>query len=113
MTLAEYRRSQEHAAPEHDAGGRGHPGPAEYIRIGLALAFITAIEVAIYYFDLSDKVLIAILLVLSTLKFSLVVAWFMHLRFDNPLFTIFMIGGLVLAFSLFAVVLAVLNGGLT
>jgi len=113
MTLAEYRRAQEHAAGEHDAGGSSHPGPAEYLRIGLALAAITAIEVAIYYFDLPERLLIICLLLLSTLKFTLVVAWFMHLRFDNRLFAVLMVGGLVLAFSLFIVVLAALDAGLT
>jgi len=113
MTLAEYRRTEDHAGHETDAGGRPHPGPAEYLRIGLALAVITSIEVGIYYLDISERLLIACLLVLSAIKFSLVVAWFMHLRFDNRLFTVMMVGGLTLAFVLFMVVLAALHAGLT
>src|SRR5712692_7406896 len=113
MTLADYRRSQEHAADALEPGAHRHPGPAEYLRIGLVLAAITSVEVAIYYVDVSTKLLIVSLLALSAIKFSLVVAWFMHLRFDNRLFSVLMVGGLVLAFALFMVVLAALHAGLT
>ena len=41
--------------------------------------------------------LVPILLVLSTIKFAMVVMWFMHLKFDNKLFSVLFIGGLVLA----------------
>lgn len=90
-----------------------HPSPAEYVRIGIILAVITGIEIGLYYIDMATAALIAILLVLSTAKFALVVAWFMHLRFDNRLFTFLFIGGFVLAFALMAVVLSVLDAGLT
>jgi hypothetical protein len=52
------------------------------------------------------------------LKFIIVVGWFMHVRFENPLLNRFFTGGFVLAFSLYLVVLAamgvvVIRGGLT
>ena len=65
-----------------------------------------------YYIDALDDVLIPILIVLSALKFSMVVMWFMHLRFDNRLFSGLFVGGLMLAAALFVVVLATLGGGL-
>ena len=117
MTLAEYRgmkpatgEGAAAAAPAHRE--RAHPGPAEYVKIGLTLAVITAVEVAVYYIDALSDVLIPILIVLSALKFSLVVLWFMHLKFDNRLFSTFFVGGLMLAATLFVVVLATLGGKL-
>ena len=39
--------------------------------------------------------LVPILLILSATKFALVVLWFMHLRFDNALFSTLFTGGLM------------------
>ena len=115
MTLAESRGIKgptEREAPAEHVGKRAHPGPLEYIKIGSILAVITAIEVGIYYIEAIEDVLVPILIVLSALKFSLVVLWFMHLRFDNQLFSWLLVGGLVLISMLLAVVLSTLGGGL-
>ena len=90
----------------------GHPTPAVYVQVGLFLAVITAIEVAFYYVDLAQGLLLGILLALSALKFVVVVLWFMHLRFDNRLLTILFSGGLTLVAALFVVVLATLGANL-
>jgi cytochrome c oxidase subunit 4 len=90
----------------------GHPGPEIYIRVGLALAVLTAIEVAIVYIDLVAGIFIGMLLALSLFKFVLVVLWFMHLRFDNRIFSTLFWGGLALAGALFTVVLATLGSNL-
>src|SRR5262245_45749861 len=90
----------EHApgAPvEHPAGEHAHPGAAEYVRIALILAVITAVEVSIYYFDLDHRTLVGALIILSATKFALVAGFFMHLKFDSKLFTTFFAGGLVMA----------------
>ena len=118
MTLAEFRgikaatgeAAEQATGPAHRQGA--HPGPAEYMKIGLTLAVITAVEVAVYYVDALEDVLVPILIVLSALKFSLVMMWFMHLRFDSRLFSTLFVGGLILAAALFVVVLATLGGGL-
>lgn len=121
MTLAEFRGIKRPEGEEHGGGTgpavvahgeRPHPGPLEYVQIGLALAIVTAVEVAAYYIDALEGVLVPILLVLSALKFSLVALWFMHLRFDNRLFSTFFVGGLALALAIFVVVLASLGAGL-
>lgn len=83
-----------------------HPGPAEYVKIAIVLAVITAVEVALYYIDLGKGVLIVTLLVLSAAKFILVVLWFMHLKFDNKLFSWFFASGFVVALTAFLAVLA-------
>ncbi|MBI2912641.1 MAG: cytochrome C oxidase subunit IV family protein [Chloroflexi bacterium] len=99
---------------EHDAAARerAHPGPLEYIKIGLTLAIVTAVEVVVYYIDALEDVLVPILIVLSALKFSLVALWFMHLRFDSRLFSTFFVGGLMLAAAIFVVAVATLGGSL-
>lgn len=117
MTLAEYRRKRgEPILPEGeghgDAHAEHHPGALEYLQIGLILAVITAVEVGLYYIDMSHNLLVALLFMLSVIKFSLVVLWFMHLKFDSMLFRVAFLTGLVTAFGAFAVVLAVLRGQL-
>jgi cytochrome c oxidase subunit 4 len=83
-----------------------HPGPREYIVIAVVLAVVTALEVALFYMNfLPSSVVVASLLVLMTIKFSLVVLWFMHLRFDSPVFKRLFVAGIVLALSIFLAVL--------
>jgi len=115
MTLAELRKkaggpvAADVAAPVH---GRKHPSAWEYIQIGVVLAVITIGEVAIYYAGIAHNLLVAIIIVLGILKFSLVVLWFMHLKFDNRLFSTLFLLGLIAAMAVFAVVVATLGGGL-
>lgn len=82
-----------HAA-QHE---QSHPQPLEYIKIAVILGVITAVEVAVYYIQAFAAFLVPVLLSLSALKFSLVVLWFMHLKFDNRLFSVLFVGGLMLA----------------
>lgn len=90
----------------------GHPTAEVYVRVGLILGVVTAIEVAVYYIEALGGVLLAILLVLSAGKFAMVALWFMHLRFDNRLLSMFFTGGLALVVTLFVVVLATLGASL-
>ncbi len=64
-----------------------HPGAAEYIRIAVILTVITAIEVGVYYVDALRPIIGPVLIVLSAAKFSLVVMFYMHLKFDSRLFS--------------------------
>ncbi|KKK69078.1 hypothetical protein LCGC14_2937640 [marine sediment metagenome] len=115
MTLADSRGIKgptDREASVEQADGRAHPGPLEYVKIGLILAAITAVEVGIYYIEAIEDALVPILIVLSALKFTLVVMWFMHLKFDNRIFSWLLVGGLVLIGMLLVVVLATLGGGL-
>jgi len=116
MTLAELRKkaggpvaADATAAAEH---GPKHPSAWEYVQIGVVLAVVTLVEVAIYYADIGHNLLVAIIVVLGILKFSLVVLWFMHLKFDNRLFSTLFLMGLIAAIVLFAVVVATLGAGL-
>ena len=101
---------EEYEIFDHPADG--HPDAAEYIKVGLILGVITAIEVAIYYVDALGDTLLPMLLALSAAKFVLVMLWFMHLRFDNRLLTILFTTGLVLVTGLFVVVLSTIGASL-
>ncbi len=91
----------------------GHPDPIQYVVIGLTLAFITAIEVGLYYIELNFNLMVMTLLFLSAIKFMLVVGFFMHLKFDHKVFSLLFFGGLLLAIAIFTVAIATLGGGLT
>jgi cytochrome c oxidase subunit 4 len=82
-----------------------HPSPREYVRIGVVLVVLTAIEVAISYSDIRSAIMIPALLGLAFVKFVLVVLWFMHLKFDDRRYARFFVMGLALAITLFLIVL--------
>ena len=84
-----------------------HPTPATYIRIAVILAAVTAVEVAVFYIEALRPFLAPILLTLSALKFGLVAAFYMHLRFDNRLYRYLFILGLFVATSILIALLAI------
>ena len=83
------------------AEGHTHPGPRQYVMIGIILVILTGLEVAVSYLDgeVNSNLLITILAVLAAAKFLLVCAWFMHMKQDKPffrrIFTIGMIGAMI------------------
>ena len=94
---------QPHLSPDSAyAGGTGHahPSPREYVRIGAILGLLTAIEIAASY-TIGGAPLIA----LAIVKFSIVVMWFMHLKFDDRRYARFFVAGVALAVTLFLIVL--------
>jgi cytochrome c oxidase subunit 4 len=98
-------RADEHAAQTEDEG-HAHPSDRSYVGIAVVLAVLTALEVATYYVEEQlGGLLVPALMVMMVVKFALVVAWFMHLRFDSNLFTRVFVSGLVLAVSVYAAAL--------
>ena len=98
----------ENAAPAaHDA--HAHPTPSKYVGIALILAVVTAIEVALYYIDLTDKLLVALLLGLAFIKFGMVAAYFMHLKFDGRLLRRLFVTGILLALGVYTVALVTMD----
>ena len=73
-----------------------HKSNSFYIRVAVALAVVTAFEVALYYADIG-KLFMPTLLILMAIKFLTVVSLFMHLKFDNKLFSMLFYSGLLLA----------------
>ena len=76
---------------------RVHPSPMRYTAIALILAAITTIEVAVVYITFLRSVMVPMLVVLSAIKFTMVAMFFMHLKYDAPLFSALFLGGLALA----------------
>ena len=91
----------------HDDHGDDHHGPTDkqFIGIFFFLAAITAVEVAVSYIDIGAAFL-PVLLGLMVVKFFTVVWYFMHVKFDNPLFGRLFYIGLGLAVAVYAAALA-------
>ena len=85
------RESQagEHAPP--------HPTAGVYLRVAAVLVILTVIEVGVFYVPAFHPILVPALLILSALKFTLVVMFYMHLKMDSRFFTFLFGGPLLLA----------------
>jgi cytochrome c oxidase subunit IV len=92
--------------PEEGGTAHDHPSEWEYVKIAIVLCMITAAEVSVYYVEMLKGALPFILITLSVVKFTLVVMWFMHLRFDSKLFRRFFVTGIVLAAFCYGIVLS-------
>ena len=88
----------------HGSHGAHHPSDASYWKIFLALVAITAAEIALSYSHIG-VLFLPLLLSLMTIKFLMVVMFFMHLRFDNRLFSLLFYTGLLLAVGVYTAVL--------
>jgi cytochrome c oxidase subunit 4 len=77
-----------------------HPTAAEYVRIALILAALTALEVSTYFFEFG-RAGIPLLIILMVVKFLMVAGVFMHLRYDTRLFSQFLYTGLGFALVLY------------
>jgi cytochrome c oxidase subunit 4 len=88
------------------AGEHAHPGAKEYLGIAVVLTVITAIEVAVFYIPSLAFALVPILLVLSALKFVLVVMFYMHLKFDSRLFSWLFVAPMLLAICMILALMA-------
>lgn len=95
MSTTEHHLAHDGAAE----GEHGHPGAKTYVTIGAILAVITMLEVWAYNQPELRPILVPLLLALSASKFILVVGFFMHLKFDNPLLTAVFGFGLIVAGS--------------
>jgi len=87
------------ANAEHGMSTRG------YINIALILAAITALEVSTYYVDFGPLFLPS-LLIMMVVKFFMVVSYFMHLKFDNKVFSWMFYAGLFLAVGVYVAALS-------
>ncbi len=83
-----------------------HPSWQEYVKIGVILTVITAVEVAIVYIDALSGILLPLLLLLGTIKFILVVAYYMHLKPDHKLYTLMFASGVFMALGISLAIMA-------
>ncbi len=93
-----------HAADLQHGDDHAHPGERAYIKIAIFLAVITVLEVAIYYVESLDSILVPALIIMSVVKFLFVVSYFMHLKFDDRRLAWTFGLGMVLALSVFIAV---------
>lgn len=102
-THADHDTDTEHV--DHDGDGHGL-SDLGYVKVAIALAIITAIEVALSYMvDDLGALFLPLLLLLMLIKFFSVVLYFMHLKFDNRLFSLLFYMGLGLAVGVYIVAL--------
>jgi cytochrome c oxidase subunit IV len=85
-----------HAAA-HDA--HTHPTWKQYKWVALILTLITVVEVWIYYIPafVATKLFVPSLLIMSAVKFAIVVMFYMHLKYDAKLFRALFTGPLIIA----------------
>jgi cytochrome c oxidase subunit IV len=94
-------------APPTPAPEPGHPSVGIYVRIGLVLFVLTALEVGLYEFTYGEHAgaagaaiqpfFVPLLLLLSAAKFALVAMFYMHLKLDHRLFSGVFIFPLIIA----------------
>ena len=93
-----------HTNPEIDVHAMGemheHPTWKEYKWVALILTLITVVEVWVYYTPFSKSALfVPALLIMSAVKFAIVVLFYMHLKYDHKLFKALFTGPLMIAMA--------------
>lgn len=95
----------EHAHDTHAEHGDDHAEhwtDFQYVKLAILLAVVTAVEVLLSYIkDDMGGFFLPALLILMVFKFMAVVLYFMHLKFDNRLFSIMFYMGLILAIGVY------------
>ena len=100
---------QSHGGQEQGHSG-GHATVKTYVFVAIVLGFITAIEVATLYIPgIPNSLLVGSLLIMSAIKFILVVGFFMHLRYDHNIMRSFFIGPLILAILIILALMALFS----
>lgn len=76
-----------------------HPTWKEYKWVALVLTLITIAEVWAYYIPelVASRVFVPGLLIMSAVKFVIVVMYYMHLKYDHKIFRALFTGPLVVA----------------
>ena len=86
---------------DHAALGEVHEHPTwpTYKWVALILTVITVIEVWVYYIPsfVASPLFIPFLLIMSAVKFAIVVLFYMHLKYDHRLFRALFTGPLIVA----------------
>jgi cytochrome c oxidase subunit 4 len=93
-------------AAHHDATHDAvHPKDALYLVVAAVLFALTGMEVSTYYISYG-WLFLPLLFVLMSIKFTLVVLFFMHLRFDAKIFGRLFWAGAFLAVAVYVSALA-------
>ncbi|MGV3707422.1 MAG: cytochrome C oxidase subunit IV family protein [Gemmatimonas sp.] len=89
-----------HGHGAHGAHDEHHPNWTTYWKVAVVLTIITAVEVSAYYIPAWENswIYVPSMLIMSAVKFFIVAAYYMHLKFDHKLFRTLFTGPLLLAF---------------
>jgi cytochrome c oxidase subunit IV len=87
------------ALPPGEAHAHAHPTWSTYKWVALVLVIITVIEVWVYYIPqfVASRLFVPSLLIMSAVKFAIVVMFYMHLKYDHKLFRALFTGPLIIA----------------
>ena len=94
-----------HSEPAHGIAHhpeeKEHPSWSTYWKVALFLTIVTIVEVAAYYIPAwkDARIFAPSMLLLSGTKFTVVVMFYMHLRYDHRLFRTLFVGPLLIAVS--------------
>jgi cytochrome c oxidase subunit 4 len=86
-------------AAAHGEHEHYHPTWKEYRWVALVLTLITIVEVWAYYIPelVASRLFVPGLLIMSAVKFAIVVMFYMHLKYDAKLFRALFVGPLIIA----------------
>ena len=65
-----------------------------YVLVWLALVALTCVTVGVHYTDLAHMAIITAVII-AVVKTTLVVLYFMHIRYDQPVFTVMLLAAIV------------------
>ena len=103
------KHEEHHANVDHAAMGIEHEHPtwSVYWKVATILTLITVVEVWIYYVPaiVASRAFVPMLLIMSAVKFFIVVAFYMHLRYDHKLFKAIFTGPLIIAVTTIVVLM--------
>ncbi len=104
-SAAHVAHADHHQEHLHQDDGKFHL----FVQIAMILAVITGVEIVLIYLPLAKWFVVTSLVVLSVVKFLMVIFWFMHLKFDKAFCTILFFIGLALAGGTVAALLAIFS----
>ena len=96
------KHEEHHANVDHAAMGieKEHPTWSTYWKVATILTLITVVEVWVYYTPFAKSPLfVPALLIMSAVKFGIVVLFYMHLKYDHKLFKALFTGPLMIAMA--------------
>jgi cytochrome c oxidase subunit 4 len=86
----------------HGNGAEGHQvgSPSLFLTVWIVLALATAVEVFLGYEQLRPVLMLTLLVVLSVFKAGLIVAYFMHLKYERFSLTLALIPATVFCIAM-------------
>lgn len=109
MSVTESTAHHAEPAGDHGADHVGHPSDWTYAKVALVLGVLTGVEVFTYFDSVLDwgRFLMPMLIVLMGVKFYLIAAYFMHLKYDPKILRRTFLVGILLALGVYLITLLV------